>query len=225
MRSQTRHRLLSAWVGVFTLSSCGLAHTVDRDLLRHVSLSNKLLLFDAENNLSIAIDEKDKIDKQILEVRRDIRAAYSQRDAAREDEDRADDRGDAEAVRLAIMAQDVAEMKIDYLRGYVDFLDEKRDVQERHILLAQAQFELAKAKLIKENNVKGAEKVDLEDFENQVKKWVEVAKDAQADLAETSKELDAERQAWLGQREKLRELSGGGLGSPWADDATVWGAE
>lgn len=91
-------------------------------------------------------------------------------------------------------------------------------------MVALAKFELAKAKLVKKNNVRGAQDIDLVDFEEQVDKYIERAMESRADLAEREKEVDAFKQQWFKSRDDLMAKSGGGVGSPWAEDSALWSA-
>lgn len=214
------------WILLIMLctASCGsLRHTIDRDLLNDVTIENKLILFDAENDVSIAIDERDRIARQIYDTKLDIRDAESQIIDAQEDEDRSSQRNDNQRAQLAANAQDVFQLKVDYLEEYLDFLRAKLVAQDELIIVAQAKYELAKAKLVKKNNVRGSQDVELEDFEEQVGKFIEKAKDTRGDLAAIEKEVEGVKLSWLAARNKLMAASGGGLGSPWAEDSGLWG--
>lgn len=200
-----------------------LAFTVDGDLLQEVSLESKIMLFDAENDVSIAIDELDQIQRDIREIKQDIRDAQEQVAEAESDAARASGKDDDEAELLGETAAEVFELKIDYLMGELDYLGEKREIQDNLIDVAKAKFELAKAKLVKKNNVRGVEDIEIEDYEAQVDYYVEVAQMDQEWLAELATEVEGIKTFWLEERTKLQEASGGALGSPWAEDSALWG--
>lgn len=222
MRRRPRAMLL---LSVLLGAGCGpLSETVDRDLLREITIENKLLLFDAENDVSIAIDEREQIQRQIYQTKIDIGDAEAQVDEAASDEGRANEKGDAQRAQLSAMAREVYLLEIDYLEEYLAFLREKVKAQEDLIMVALAKFELAKAKLVKKNNVRGAQDIDLVDFEEQVDKYIERAMESRADLAEREKEVDAFKQQWFKSRDDLMAKSGGGVGSPWAEDSALWSA-
>jgi hypothetical protein len=201
----------------------GLSYTVDRDLLTEVSVENKLILFDAENDLSIQVDERENIRRQISELRQDIKDAESKIREAEQDIERAGQKNDAAAAQVGELARQTYFAKIDFLEEQLDLLRERMDMQERVVYVAWAKFELAKAKLVKKNNVRGASDIDLADFEAQVDKYVEKAKDDQERLKSVEEKVAAAEQAWIAQREQLRAASGGGQGSEWAEDGATWG--
>ncbi len=201
----------------------GLSYTVDRDLLKDVSIENKLVLFDAENDVSIALDERESLKKQVSEARQDIADAKAKIKEAKADAERAAEKGDANAQQVGDLAEETYDKKIDYLNERISFLKRRLDAQERLIYVAWARYELAKAKLVKKNNVRGANDVEIPDFEEQVDKFVELAKEDQEAIKQEEAQLAAVQQEWLAQREKLQQASGGGLGSSWVEDGSIWG--
>ncbi|MEM6274785.1 MAG: hypothetical protein AAF735_06050 [Myxococcota bacterium] len=201
----------------------GLSYQVDRDLLTEVSVENKLTLFDAENGVSIALDEREQTRREIQLLREDIESTERQIKEAREDEDRASDKGDAEREKVASMAEEVFELKKDYLEERVGLLRERISVQDVFVYVAFARYELAKARLVKKSNVRGAQDIDVEDFEEQVDEYVEQARERSVDFAEREEEVEQIRLAWSERREALQQASGGGLGSPWAEESALWG--
>ena len=108
---------------------------------------------------------------------------------------------------LSIISTRNLEIRAPTLRmhyeGTVDFegrvraLKEKLSAQDDLVRVAYAKYELAKARLVKKNNVRGADEIDLADFEMQVDDYVERARDAQADVAAAEKDrcvlIDATR--------------------------------
>ncbi len=213
-------------IGVLALSATacgGLSYTVDRDLLKDVSIENKLVLFDAENDVSIALDERESLKKQVNEARQDISDAKAKIKEAKADAERAAEKGDGNAQQVGDLAEETYDKKIDYLNERISFLKRRLDAQERLIYVAWARYELAKAKLVKKNNVRGANDVEIPDFEEQVDKFVELAKEDTESLKQEEAQLAQVQQEWLAQREKLQAASGGGLGSSWVEDGSIWG--
>lgn len=219
-------QLLVPAIAVLALSASacgGLSYTIDRDLLKDISIENKLILFDAENDVSIALDERESLKKQVNEARQDISDAKAKIKEARADAERAQEKGVANAQSVGDLAEDAYDKKIDYLNDRIGFLKRRLEAQERLIYVAWARYELAKAKLVKKNNVKGANDVEIADYEEQVDKFVELAKEDTEVLKREEAELNASQQEWLAQREKLQAASGGGLGSSWVEDGAIWG--
>ncbi|MEM6730896.1 MAG: hypothetical protein AAF658_05035, partial [Myxococcota bacterium] len=140
-----------------------------------------------------------------------------------EDGKRASEKGDPEREQVAVMAEEVFELKKDYLFERVSLLREKLKVQESYIYVAFARYELAKAKLVKKNNIRGAQDIEVEEFEAQVDEYVEAAKEVAQDFTAYEQEVEQVRQVGVTRREELQKASGGGLGSPWAEDSALWG--
>lgn len=216
-------RLCVVLLTVVATGCGGLGYQVDRDLLNEVSVENKLTLFDAENDVSIALDEREQIRREIQLVKQQIEDTESQIKEAVEDAKRAADKGDAEREKVAVMAEEVFYLKKGFLQEQIGLLRERMKVQESYIYVAFAKYELAKAKLVKKNNVRGAQDIDIEDYEAQVDEYVERAKEMNQDFAAYEQEVEQVKQAWLTRREELQQASGGGLGSPWAEDSALWG--
>lgn len=204
------------------VGACGLT-TVNRDYLRQLTIEQKLLLFDAENDVNIALDERENLRGQIRELKDAIAFADQQQAEADSDAERWSEKGRTEQAALARQAVEVFELKLEYLDAELDFLRTKLDVQDALIKLAWAKFELAKAKLVKSNNTQGAADIDLEDFEEQVTSVAERASDEKEDLKALRQETDAVRTQWESQRDRLAKASGGGVGSPWTEQSAGWG--
>ncbi len=218
-----RSALLLSVLGLSATACGGLSYTVDRDLLKDVSIENKLVLFDAENDVSIALDERESLKKQVSEARQDIVDAKAKIKEAKSDAERAAEKGDANAQSVGDLAEEAYDKKIDYLNERIGFLKRRLEAQERLIYVAWSRYELAKAKLVKKNNVRGANDVEIADFEEQVDKFVELAKEDTEALKQDEEALQAAQQEWLAEREKLQTASGGGLGSSWVEDGSIWG--
>jgi len=215
-----------AWVALaIALSGCGgLSYSVDRRLLGDLAIENKLALFDAENELSIALDEQEQLGKQMHEARAALARAYDQVSEAESDGARAERKKDAAAAKVAGLAVVAGEHKITYLKTSVAWLRRRVVLQTALINVADARFELAKAKLVKKNNVRGAASIDLADFEGQVSRYLEKARDEQQDVDAAAKVVASTKGVWQTARDALSKASGGGLGSPWAEDGAVWGS-
>jgi chromosome segregation ATPase len=200
----------------------GLSHTVDRKLLQGLSLTNKLLLFDAENDVMIALDEIEGIKRDIRRGKQAVADARAQSADAASDRERAEEKGDDKGEELAELAEDVFDLKTDYLNASVDLLRERLDAQEESVLMAQAKYELTKARVVVRSNAAGSTRINLNDYTNQVDEMAERAREAREDVAETKKDVEELKQRWLKERNRLQQASGGGLGSPWVEDSLLW---
>lgn len=223
----SRHSLpvvVACTVGTLMTQACGgLSHQVDRDLLHAVSVENKLSLFDAENHVSITLDEREQIRREIQNLRRDVSDAEKRIADAVEDEERAAQKGDAQRRQVAVLAQKVFAKEVEYLEERIALMRTKLNVQDALIYVAFAQYELAKAKLVKKNNINGAQDIAVVDFEEQVAEAVERAKGQQADFSAEETEVEKLRESWMAQRQELSRASGGGLGTAWAEESSLWG--
>ncbi len=202
----------------------GCAKRVDRDLLRDLTVESKLVLFEAENEYSIALDEKEMLKRQIIDTRVQVKEINALKNEAEADADRAKARKDDKAVEVAKRAYDVLDLKRSFVKARIHVLEQKLSAQERVVSVSYAKYELAKAKLVKRNNVRGADKIDLADFEKQVDQLVAKARYAQGAVDDAEKEAEARKQEWLAARNQLESSAGGGASSPWADEASAWGS-
>jgi hypothetical protein len=201
----------------------GCAKRVDRDLLRDLTVESKLVLFEAENEVSIALDEVEQLTRQIRDTRAQVKEIDVLKNEADADADRARARKDEKAVEVAKRAYDILDLKRRYVEQRVRVLKAKLAAQDKLVRVSYAKYELAKAKLVKKNNVRGADKIELADYESQVDKVVEKAREAAASVDEAEKEAAAKKQEWVAARNQLESSAGGGASSPWADDASAWG--
>jgi len=206
------------------LAGCGgLSRTVSRKLLSDISIENKLQLFESENDVAIAIDEREQLLREGQGLRKQRAVVEDQLEDAEGDLKRAEDKNDAKAQVVAALAIEVIESKLAYLDAQEDALDVRLDAQDDLTRVALAKYELAKAKIVRRNNVSGASDLDVDEFEEQVDEAVERARDAQKDAAEAQAQVEAASAKWLELRAKLEKESGGGLGNPWAEDTSTWG--
>ena len=111
-----------AW---FLGTGCGLSHTVDIEMLEVIPIEYKLELFDAENDVAVAVDEKALIERAIREVKGDIDRVYEQIDEAVADAERAATKGESDRQALSERAEEVFELKIEYLQSHRAWLRSK----------------------------------------------------------------------------------------------------
>lgn len=201
-----------------TAASCAAPRlTVDKDVLDKITIENKLLLFDAENELNIAIDGRDKVVDEIEQIKEDIRRARKKMEVAERDESAFESKGDAERAKIAGFKAVSEEARIEYLAARLEWARARLDQERARLVVAKAKFELAKARLVKKNNVPGASDIDLADFEEQVKDYEEDVGDYDEDIQETDAEMKEREQAWAVASKALKQASGGALGSRWLD--------
>ncbi len=212
------HRL---WViALFLLgASCRSAPSlrVDADVLERITIENKLLLFDAENELNIAVDARDQVVDEIAQLKQDMKRATKKRDVAERDEDVFSEKGDAERSKLAGLRKNAQEARLEYLRSRLSWSRERLTKERKKLIVARSRFELAKARLVKRNNVPGASDIEIEEFEEQVTSYQEDVADADEDIGDAEAEMQEKEVAWTEASATLRAASGGALGSRWLD--------
>lgn len=201
-------RLMLALVGLAALAGCSLHHTIDNGLFHDLTVDKKMRLFDAENDVSISVDEREQMRERVRVIKAELRYAARQVDQA--------------ADKSLAVTEHVWELRQTYLDGSLDYLRERIAAQDGVVLSARAKFELAKALLVKKNKLPGAEDLDVKDFEAQV---TELGDASRAELAELDLEKPALQQArtdWLKARDELAASSLSSLGTPGADEIPVW---
>lgn len=224
----TERRVLSTTRGIgltilcvaTVMSACasGPRKRVDGKVLEKLTIENRLLLFDAENELNIAIDARYQVLDEIEQIKIDIERAREKLETARRDEDLFADKGNAERVEVAALRAETQKTRIRYLEARLDWARERLQVEEKRLDVARAEFELAKARLVKKNNVPGASKIEIEDFEKQVQSFEQRVEDADRDVEKALAKLSVREEAWVQASRALQEATGGALGSRFLDD-------
>lgn len=190
---------------------------VSKDVLEKITIENKLLLFDAENELNIAIDSRDQVVDEIEQLKQDLRRNDQKLDVAERDRDVFQDKGDAERAKVAGARAAEAEAHLEYLEARLEWVRERLVRERAKLIVAKAQFELAKARLVKKNNVPGASDLDLAEFEAQVARYGEDVTDADPAIATAEAEMKAKEALWVAAVKGLQAVTGGALGSRWLD--------
>lgn len=131
----------------------GLSHTVKESYLKDMSRQGQLWVFDAENEIVVALDKLDEAKDQRSEIRRQIKRA--QRSI-----EKAEKRGN----RLAV---EVAESWLSYLESMEEWADENIDLHRFGIIVARATVELAKAQVINREDLLGGKGFDMRDYQEQ----------------------------------------------------------
>jgi chromosome segregation ATPase len=213
-----RIAVVAGIAAVMAACASGPRKRVDGRVLEKLTIENRLLLFEAENELNIAVDARYQVLDEIDQIKVDIERAREKLEVAERDEDLFERKGDSERTMLAALRAETQRTRIDYLEARLDWARERLRVEDKRLLVAEAQFELAKARLVKKNNVPGASKIDLEDFEGQVDKYRAKAEAADRDVEDALVKLGEREEAWIQASRALQDASGGAYGSRWLDD-------
>jgi chromosome segregation ATPase len=191
---------------------------VDGKVLEKLTIENRLLLFDAENELNIAVDARYQVLDEIEQIKIDIDRAKEKLQVAERDEDLFRDKKNAEKAEIAALRAETQKTRIRYLDARLDWARKRLDVENEKLDVARAEFELAKARLVKKNNVPGASKLKVEDFEKQVQKFEDRVESADAAVEKALEKLSQREEAWVIASQALQEATGGALGSRFLDD-------
>jgi hypothetical protein len=195
------------------LTGCAgsLSYTVDQSLIKRLPKSSRRSVFQAETVVTIAVDQKSTTKRQIDSTKREIART----------EERIQDlkkRQEAAAAREA----DKIDMEIDMLWAKVGYLEDKVDhlyysmkLRDKELLLAKAQFELAKVKLVKKHSIAfdGSE----EDFVDQVRSLQEEVNEFRMDVEEDAADLKASEDEWLAVKKRYFSAVGESSKGWWTE--------
>jgi chromosome segregation ATPase len=133
--------------------SGGLSHTVKESYLKEMSRQGELWVFDAENEIVVALDKLDEARDMLEHIRRRIKEAQK-------GVEKAEKRGN----RLGV---DVSESWLAYLESLEEWAEENIDLQRFGIVVARASVELAKAQVINREDLLGGKGFDMRDYQEQ----------------------------------------------------------
>jgi hypothetical protein len=113
------------------------------------------------------------------------------------------------------MEIDMLWAKVSYLEDKVDHLHFVLKLRDRELLLAKAQFELAKVKLVKKHSISfdGNE----EDFVDQVRSLQEKVNDFRMDVEEDAADLKVSEDEWLAVKKQYYSAVGESSKGWWTE--------
>lgn len=195
------------------LGGCGpsLSHTVPDDLLKRLPKSSRRSVFQAETVVTIAIDRrggiKRTVDNSVREIdrtREKIKEAGKRRSQAS---------GDKKAnIDLEV---DMLDAKIDYLYEVIDHQDICQKLADWELVLAKAQFELAKVRLVKKHSISYSGSV--EDFEGQVNGIKADVDGLRKDVDAEAAVLKVEEEKWLASKKRYYSAIGESSKGWWTE--------
>ena len=132
-------------IGVLAMvgAGCGGAidYVVDPDYLKEVSREGQRWIYDAENEIVVALDKLDEAKDIRLKTRRRIKEA-----------EKAVERAEKRNQRLGV---EVAEAWLSYLEALEEWVEENIDIMRLGVVVARATVELAKAQVINREDLLG----------------------------------------------------------------------
>ena len=187
-----RSHVLGAWgqklrVGLSILlvsssvAGCGLWHRVDRDRLQGIPNDEKLSLFDTENGVYIARDEVATIERAAIDAERALLRARRYRSVI---EERKSSAGGVDTPSTLALLEEWNEARVQLRELEIDLVDAQAEVAKARLWTARAEYEQAKAKLVKEKDPESGESIDLEAFAEQLDSRVEDESKAAEEMAE-----------------------------------------
>lgn len=149
------NRLCLIGVLVMVGAGCGGAidYVVDPDYLKEVSREGQRWIYDAENEIVVALDKLDEAKDIRLKTRRRIRAA-----------EKAVERAEKRNKRLGV---EVAEAWLSYLELLEEWTEDNIDLMRLGVVVARATVEQAKAQVINREDLLGGKGFAMGDYKEQ----------------------------------------------------------
>lgn len=210
---------LWACVSFWALQACSLPAHIDDDLFANLSTDRKLLLFDAENDVSQAEDAQAQMRERLADLREQRRMAAEEANWA---EAEANEIDVADMRAGPAQAMQTWRLRGVYLLEATGYLRQRLAVQGKIIDAARARFELTKAQQAQKEKLLSHDKVDLPRFVAQVNYYTGVRDRALQALMSRQRQCERARQAWLEQREDLVAHNIQKIGMVGADEVPVW---
>lgn len=194
-------------------AGCGasLSKTVPPDLIQRLPKNTRRGVFQAETVVTIAVDRKanvkreiDNAEREIDRTKEKIREAEKRRAAAPGPE--------AEKIDLEIK---MYQARIDYLDESLGHLAMRLKLADKELLLARSQFELEKVKLVKKHAI--SFDTPVEDFEEQVQDMQAEVDRYRKVVDEDAAELKREEEKWLEVKKAYFSTIGEGTKGWWTE--------
>ncbi|HEY8210285.1 MAG TPA: hypothetical protein VIG99_22530, partial [Myxococcaceae bacterium] len=177
------------------LAACGPRYSrkVPSELVTKLPYEVRIELLEAENDLGVAVDQRDEAESQVLRTRNAIRRARDRKSTAEREVGEAHDAVSREVAKLAV---DEAGARIEYLRARQEVNVVSQDRDELALQCAWARYELAKLNAARKAKVEGAEKLPLKDFEEQPKQCQAEVVNKQLRVTQENKRAETVRTDW-----------------------------
>jgi hypothetical protein len=198
------------------LCACGprYAQKVPSELVSKLPYEVRIELLEAENDLGVAVDQRDEAESEVLRTRTAIRRARDRKVAAEREVGGANDAVSREVARLAV---DEAGARIEYLRVRQDVNVAAQDRDELALQCAWAKYELAKLNAARKAKVEGAEKLPLKDFEEQPKQCQAEVVNKQLRVTQENKRAETAKADWETKKTALARKTFDARASPYVE--------
>ncbi len=197
---------------VLCLSACGpsLSETVPDGVIQRLPKASRRSVFQAETIVTIALDRRSSVTREIQNLDRERRRTG---ELLRLADKRKDKASGAEEERIE-QEIEVLEAKEELLERQIEHQEIVLELTEYEVILARAQFELAKVRLVKKHAIKFGE--DEEDFVEQVQSIQEDVNDQREEVAEDEQELKEQEESFLALKKKYNMMDGEPSKGWWA---------
>lgn len=198
------------------LCGCGPKYNlrVPNDLLQRLPYESRIELLEAENDLAVAIDHRDEAENEVSRTRQALRRAKDRKSAA---EDEAADAADKVASEVAQLAMEEAHARVAFLRAQQQVNVRTLEVQELALRCAHARFELARLNVARKAKVEGHERLELPQFEGQVKSCEADVAEQQATMKEQTQVAQTAKDAWDKRKSALARKTFDARASPFVE--------
>lgn len=199
------------------LAACGprYGRRVPEEVVARLPYEIRIDLLESENDLALALDRMDEAASEVDRAREAIRQARSRQGAAEQEERRATDDAGREVARLAV---EEARWRVEYLRANQRLNVALRGVEELALRCAFARYELARLEATRKAKAEGSERLEPEQFQQQVTQCeAELEKERAALEDEKAAEKEA-RTAWEEKKAALAKKTFDVRASPYVED-------
>ena len=190
------------------------AKKVPSELVAKLPYEVRIELLEAENDLGVAVDQRDEAENEVVRTRYAIRRARDRKTAAEREVGQAHDAVSKEVARLAV---DEAGSRIEYLRARQEVNLRVQERDELALQCAWAKYELAKLNAARKAKVDGAEKQPLKEFEEQPRQCQAEVVNQQLRVTQESKRAETAKADWDAKKSALARKTFDARASPYVE--------
>ncbi|MCC6746250.1 MAG: hypothetical protein IT371_01240 [Deltaproteobacteria bacterium] len=201
-----RHLALAAILFAFLAAGCGgprISHTVDEGKLKDMSRQGQLWIYDAENEIVVALDRMDEARDELAELKQKMKEAEK-------GVERAEKRGRGSAV-------EVAEGWLVYLEAMEKWAKANIALHELGVIVARGAVELAKAQVIQREDLLGGKDFAVVTFQEQYNELKAVYDKRTKAVTRLRKEARRKETRWWTLRRRFTAQTGDHDSGLWID--------
>jgi len=184
-------------------SGSKLSYRVDMDKLKDMSRQGQIWIYDAENEIVVALDRLDEAREELAQIRLRKKQAEASIEAAEKKKNRG--------------AVEMAESWMKYLEAMERWSRERIRAARVGITAAEAAVELAKAQVINREDLLGGKDFAIKDYQDQYKEWNQDYQREMKRAGKFRKSARALEQRWWAQRRRFTAQTGDYDSGLWTD--------